>query len=96
MEPSVDQEFACEDCGFTSPVPNDVCPSCGGRVAALNAPTKPKADAADENGEPALDDASLEAGIDETNEAGELSLEQLQERESAEDTADLDYGDGDE
>ncbi len=87
--PQTDQEFACEDCGFTSLLTSDVCPNCNGRMTPLDAPVKSKSrttqdgDVEPEDGEQSL----------ETEEGGALSLESLQEQESKEDSDD-DYGDG--
>lgn len=85
----VDQEFACEDCGFTSPLTNDVCPNCSGRMTALDAAPHAKGDGAG-------DDES-EVGVDAVDaEGGALSLESLQEQETREESQPDDYGDGDE
>ena len=83
-----DQEFACEDCGFTSPLTNDVCPNCSGRMTALDSAPRTKGDegAGTESG----DDAEF-ADAD----SGALSLESLQEQESKDEfQAEDDYGDG--
>ncbi len=85
-----DQEFACEDCGFTSPLSDDACPNCGGRMTALDAPIKPKA-SGDGNTD-MVDDPEL-TNADE--DGGAISLESLQEQESRDDQQE-DYGDGNE
>lgn len=87
---AVDQEFACEECGFTSPIANEICPNCSGRMLALDAPSKRKT-AIDDSEEDDLADSS---GGPTDEEGQELSLQQLQEKELAEDEPD--YGDGDE
>lgn len=87
---SADQEYACEDCGFTSPLTNDVCPSCSGRMTALNAPAR-----AQEGGEADPEDEEAAGDFTDSND-GALSLERLQEEESRDDYQADDYGDGDE
>jgi len=83
-----DQEFACEDCGFTSPLTNDVCPNCSGRMVGLDAPVKK---ASTGEGDPLDPDPSEEA-VTDTEDSGALSLESLQEQESRDDHDD--YSDG--
>lgn len=87
---ATDQEFACEDCGFTSPLTDDVCPNCSGRMVALDGP--PKRAANSEADEAGLTD---ESSSGESEDGGALSLERLQEEESRDDYQE-DYGDGDE
>ncbi len=86
-----DQEFACEDCGFTSPLTNDVCPNCSGRMTALTG-TAPKA--SDDETDNVGNDTDL-SDLSGDDDGGALSLESLQEQESRDDQ-DEDYGDGDE
>lgn len=84
----VDQEFACEDCGFTSPLTNDVCPNCSGRMTALDASPQAKGDGSSDEATDVVDAVDAEGGA--------LSLESLQEQESREESQPDDYGDGDE
>ncbi len=81
-EQVVDQEFICEDCGNTTPIPNEICSSCGGHMISLDA--KPKKGEAAEGDE----DADI-LGISDTEEVGDSStvesLEDLQAKEAEED-----------
>lgn len=89
MEHTVDQEFACEDCGFTSPVPNEICPNCSGRMMALDAPAKHRAAVSESDEDEALGDPTAEL-----EEGQEVSLERMREEESQDDGHD-NYGDDD-
>lgn len=88
-----DQEFACEDCGFTSPLTDDVCPNCGGRMTALDAPIKKGGAEKDANVDDTVDGA--EDAYTGTEDGSALSLERLQEEESRDANEADDYGDGD-
>ncbi|QQG50020.1 MAG: hypothetical protein HZB70_00320 [Candidatus Berkelbacteria bacterium] len=92
MEHTVDQEFACEDCGFTSPIPNEICPNCSGRMMTLDAPAKHRSAVSESDEDESLSEQTEGGGAEDGQE---LSLERLQEEESQDDTHD-DYGDGDE
>lgn len=82
---TTDQEFACEDCGFTSPLTNDVCPNCSGRMVALDGPVRAKGEDSEGGDDSDFSDA----------EGGALSLESLQEQESRDEYEPDDYGDDD-
>lgn len=82
-----DQEFACEDCGFTSPLTNDVCPNCSGRMTALDSVPRTKGDETNSADSGDAEYADVEGGA--------LSLESLQEQESKDEyESEDDYGDG--
>jgi predicted RNA-binding Zn-ribbon protein involved in translation (DUF1610 family) len=87
---TTDQEYACEDCGFTSPLSDDVCPNCGGKMTALDAPVKARTNSTDDSTDTHDDEALTSADAD----GGALSLERLQEEESRDDYQE-DYGDSD-
>lgn len=74
----------CEDCGNTTPVPNEICSSCGGRMIALNSS---KADSVDDeiSGINSPDSESDVEPEDHESSFAEESLERLQEEEAAED-----------
>lgn len=81
MEKTIDQEYACRDCDFTSPIPNEVCPSCSGRMVALDAPMPVKKKESSDSDDELLSDEEIAAD----EEGTELSLEKLKEEESEED-----------
>ncbi len=81
MTEVVTQEFVCEDCGFTTPLDNTVCPNCGGKIVGLDSPSK----------KITHDDDDLSDEFTDSPEGSALSLEQLQEEESAADDAPVDY-----
>lgn len=84
MEDVITQEFACESCGNTTPIPNETCTVCGGKMFDVNAPTKPsKAIATGDETDDEIDD-SAEAPSEEDEGTFE-SLEDLQAKEAAED-----------
>ncbi len=81
-EQVVDQEFICEDCGNTTPVPNEICSSCSGHMISLDA--KPK------KGETAEGDDDVDTlDFSDTEEVGGSStvesLEDLQAKEAEDD-----------
>jgi len=73
---SSDEQYICDECGYTSPVANERCPDCGSPMSALHAEkTKTKVAAGDGD-----EDLSDDTGIDD----GSSSLEDLQKQEQEE------------
>lgn len=73
------EEYICEECGNTTPVPNDFCPSCGSPMTPLHAtPDKAKPEEEEDDN----DFSKLHDGIGE--ETGEESLEALRADEEKE------------
>lgn len=64
------EEFICEECGTTTPVKNDSCQSCGGKLMPFDA-------------EPAVaeSDDDLLVGVEDSTDGGSESLESLAEEE---------------
>lgn len=78
-ELSPDEQYICDQCGYTSPVANEHCPDCGAPISALH-DEKPKTKVA-------VDDDEI---IDEAvAEDGSSSLEALQSKEQ--DESDKEY-----
>lgn len=78
----VDQKFVCGDCGNTTPVPNEVCTSCGGHMITLGAkPTK--TEVKDDDTDDELTDEGTADGAGD--EPAVESLEDLQAKEAEED-----------
>ena len=73
---TVDEQYICDECGYTSPIANERCPDCGSAMSALH-DEKPKAKALDGESEEDL----AEEGMD--SEAPK-SLETLQNEEQEE------------
>jgi predicted ATP-dependent serine protease len=70
------EEYVCEHCGNTTPIPNDHCPACGQPMSILGAaPVKKKTD------DELLSDDEIAASGDDSV----LSLDQLQAEEHEED-----------
>lgn len=89
MTQQLQEEYMCAACGFTTPVPNDACPSCGAQMDSLG-PAAPVADESEESDDPHdinLTDEQIAAG----NEDGTESLEALQEKEGEEDRAEYEH-----
>lgn len=72
------EEYICDNCGNTTTVPNDTCPSCGGRLTILGSQT-------DGESEKDEDDGSTDTMTDE----GHTSLDALRAQEEQEDTPGL-------
>jgi len=75
------EEYICENCGFTSPVPNDSCPECGGKMSSLD-------------GKQAQTDDSDEYA-DQNAADGTESLEDLREQEELDEAQSQPYDDED-
>ena len=71
-----DEQYICDECGYTSPVANERCPDCGSMMSALH-DEKPKAKIMAGEGE---EDLAEEA----VNDDGASSLEDLQSKEREE------------
>ncbi len=71
-----DEQYICDECGYTSPVANERCPDCGSAMSALH-DEKPKAQVLSGEDE----DDSTEEGTDAD---GASSLEALQNEEQEE------------
>lgn len=89
-QPITNDEYLCEECGTTTPVQNDSCPNCGGKLMAVHGLREPTANELDEE----------EAGIEVTPGAdtGTESLESLAAEELNEDQKSYNedsYGDDD-
>lgn len=80
------QEYICDECGNTTPIPNEHCPVCGAPMTALGSTT------------PATKKRVVEGDDDDDidgtayNEDGMESLEQLKAKESEEDDEPYGYG----
>jgi hypothetical protein len=68
------EEYICEECGTTTPVKNDSCPSCGGKLMPFDAEP-----------EEVESDDDLFSGVEESTDGGSESLESLAEDELNED-----------
>ncbi len=80
------EEYMCDECGNTTPIPNDNCPVCGGKMSPLHEDDSKKKNFEDDDLE--NDDFSdLHDGIGE--DTGEESLETLRAEE--EDESEEDY-----
>lgn len=75
-EQTTAEEFICEDCGTTTPVANESCTSCGGRLVPVDAIREPT------DHELSAEDDDLSVPVDES---GSESLESLAEKELNED-----------
>jgi len=73
---ATDEQYLCDECGYTSPVANEHCPDCGSLMSALHE-EKPKAKV--ESGE-----SDEELTEDSTDADGASSLEALQSKEQEE------------
>lgn len=72
--------FICEDCGQTTPVMGESCPSCGGKLVNFDGEEhEPDSDE--------LEDDTLGSGLAEA-ETGTQSLEDLAKKEFEEDDED--------
>lgn len=80
QKPVTSEEFICEDCGTTTPVSNDSCTSCGGRLVPVDAMREPTDHELSAEDEELSDD--LSTAVDES---GSESLESLAEKELNED-----------
>ena len=90
--PQSDEQYICDNCGYTSPIANDRCPECGSMMSALH-DEKPKARVM--TGENEEDLAEGETGASE-HEDGTLSLDDLQKQEFETDGAETPDTFGDE
>lgn len=70
------ERYVCEECGADTLVPNEHCPNCGAPMSALHDESKSKP--ATETNDDDLTDDTITAGESS-------SLEDLQEKERAED-----------
>lgn len=83
LQADLQEDFLCEKCGFTSPVPNDNCPECGSPMSGFGGPKAgAKPAGATEEKEEAFDDLS---NVNESDDGSPLSLEALQEEENEDD-----------
>lgn len=64
-------EFICEDCNTTTPIHNESCPNCGGKLLPVDAMREPS--------DHELQDEDL--AVDDLHEPGSESLESLAENE---------------
>ena len=76
-----DEQYICDECGYTSPVANEHCPDCGALMSALH-DEKPKAKVM-------AGESDADLADETTNEDGATSLEALQKEEAEE--ADKEY-----
>lgn len=70
------EEFICEDCGTTTPVANESCTSCGGKLVPVDAMREPS------DHELSAEEDDLAMPMEDT---GSESLESLAEKELNED-----------
>ena len=70
--------FVCESCGQTTPIDNEECSNCGGKMVVFNDNVEPKP----EN----LKDEDLDSntGMDNPTDVGVQSLEDLADKEQEE------------
>ena len=70
--------FVCEACGQTTPIDNDECSNCGGKMVVFNDNVEPKPENLKD------EDLNSNIGMDESNDTGIQSLEDLDDKEQAE------------
>lgn len=78
MKADLQEDFVCENCGYTSPTENSVCPDCGLAMKTF-APEKTVKD-----DEELLSDDFSDLSNKEDDLTSPLSLEQLQSEEEEE------------
>jgi len=79
-EIDIQEQYICDECGYSSPVANERCPDCGSTMTSLNDDTSKKGKGKSENDE----------DYDEEMDSGATSsLEDLQSKEQEE--SDEDY-----
>lgn len=88
MEMDLTEDYICEQCGLTTPVPNETCPSCGAPMSVPGGKKKSRPNSEDQSEEGA--DLDIE---DASEGDGEESLEALREKEAQQ--GDEPYDDGD-
>ena len=71
-----DEQYICDECGYTSPVANERCPDCGSAMSALH-DEKPKTKVA-------VGDADEDLSDDTGSEDGTASLQAEAEKELSE------------
>jgi len=76
-----DQEnlYVCESCGHSTPLGDDACPECGGKMSLYSDEMEPSYED--------LEDEELDSNVgvkEETNSYGTESLEELADEERAE------------
>jgi len=85
---NLEEDYICDQCGLTTPVPNDHCPSCGAPMASPTGKKEPRS-----NEETEESDLEVEDSSGDSQGTGEESLEALREEEDRE--GDEPYDDGD-
>lgn len=94
MSPDIthhDEQYICDECGYTSPIANERCPDCGAAMSALH-DEKPKAKVM--TGESEADLADDEAPLAEDGSTSLEALAEKEQKESDSDYASDAYGDG--
>lgn len=82
---TTDEQYICDECGFTSPIANDRCPDCGSAMSALH-DEKPKAKTVDGESEEDLAEESMDSEAPKSLEALQNEEQEESDKEYQQDT----------
>jgi predicted ATP-dependent serine protease len=82
---TTDEQYICDECGYTSPIANDRCPDCGSAMSALH-DEKPKAKVLDGESEEDLAEEGLDSDAPKSLEALQNEEQEESDQEYQKDT----------